>query len=167
MSWSERKAEVMAKAHASVEGSLGKSLIGTWELFFREDRTQLGELHVDPGLGKDPIGLLVYDAGGHFSAQFMRRDRPLERMDAGASSSAGPNNSRALNGYDAYFGRYTVDEATGVVTQTLVGALAAENVGMVVTRRMEVAGDELMLRLPTAAVDGTPIVRTLKWRRVA
>jgi len=71
-----------------------------------------------------------------------------------------------VGGYDAYFGRYSVDETTGEVTQTLDGALAVENVGIVVTRRMVVSGDELTLRLPTTAVDGTPVVRTLRWKRV-
>lgn len=155
----------MADASATKE-SLAASLVGTWNLFFREDRTEAGELHPDPSLGAEPIGLLVYDSGGHFSAQFMKRDRTSgERTPE--PQTAGRNNSRAMGGYDAYFGRYSVDDATGEVTQVLDGALAAENVGMVVTRRMQVAGDELTLRLPTTAVDGTPVVRTLRWKRVA
>jgi hypothetical protein len=145
---------------------LTKGLVGTWELYFREDRAGDGALHPDPGLGADPTGLLVYDSAGHFSAQFMRRDRTAESAPTTGASAKGTNNSRSVNGYDAYFGRYTVDESTGLVTQTLDGALAADNVGMVVTRRMEVHGNELLLRLPTTAMDGTAIVRTLKWRRV-
>lgn len=142
-----------------------KTLVGTWELYFREDRDEHGTVYPDPSLGANPAGLLMYDAAGHFSAQFMRRDRSAA-AGVVTAGSAGQNNSRAINGYDAYYGRYSVD-ATGLVTQTLDGALAAENVGMTVTRRLEVNGDELMLRLPTTAVDGTAVVRTLKWRRVA
>lgn len=144
---------------------LSHALVGTWELYFREDRTATGDVHPDPSLGVHPAGLLVYDAAGHFSAQFMRRDRSAPNMTP--AGSAGHNNSRAVNGYDAYFGRYSVDEATGLVTQTLDGALAAENVGMTVTRRLEVHGNELRLELPTTALDGMAVVRTLKWRRVA
>ena len=114
-----------------------------------------------------PSGLLVYDSAGHFCAQFMKRDRIVDAALATASVPAGRNNSRAIDGYDAYFGRYTVDESTHTVTQILDGALAAENVGIVVTRRMEISGDELTLRLPTTAADGSEVVRTLKWRRVA
>lgn len=36
------------------------------------DDTGSGELRVDPGLGAEPRGLLVYDASGRFSDQFMR-----------------------------------------------------------------------------------------------
>lgn len=157
----------MVATDGSVAGAFGAALVGTWELVLREDRTDAGALHPEPNLGATPTGLLVYDAGGHFCAQFMRRDRIAGATIASASLPAGRNNSRAIDGYDAYFGRYTVEENTQTVTQTLDGALAVENVGLVVTRRMEIVGDELTLRLPTTAADGSEVVRTLKWRRVA
>lgn len=145
-------------------GAYARALVGCWDLVLREDRNEAGELRIDPGLGADPIGLLVYDASGRFSAQFMRRNRSTGD-DAPEQAASGLNNTRSINGYDAYFGRYSVDEDTHMVTQTLEGALAADNVGVVVTRRMEVDGDTLTLRLPTTAADGEPIVRTLQWRR--
>lgn len=57
--------------------NLASQLIGTWRLLTREDRNAAGELRVDPALGPDPLALLVYDAGGNFAAQFMKRDRSL------------------------------------------------------------------------------------------
>jgi hypothetical protein len=83
------------------------------------------------------------------------------------AAGAAPNNSRAMGGYDAYFGSYTVDDARGTVTQRLQAALAAENVGQVLTREMTVAGDELTIRVDTADAAGEPVVRTLRFRRVA
>ncbi len=145
---------------------LSQALLGSWRLMSREDRTVAsGERRIDPALGEDPLALLVYDQGGNFAAQFMRRGR--DPALAEPTRTAGPNNSRAVGGYDAYFGTYTVDDVAGTVTQRLVAALSPENVGMVLTRSMHVAGDELVIRLDTAAVDGTPVVRTLRWRRVA
>src|SRR5688572_10480074 len=102
---------------------LSRSLVGSWDLFFREDRSESGELRVDPGLGANPTGLLIYDSTGHFSAQFMKRDRQLEEGAGGESTRSGLNNSRSVGGYDAYFGRYMVDDSAGIVTQTLEGAL--------------------------------------------
>lgn len=154
----------MSTVHESA-GAYAMALQGCWELVLREDRTESGELTVDPGLGAEPVGLLVYDASGRFSAQFMKRDRADENAPGPDAARSGVNNTRAVGGYDAYFGRYTVDEETHTVTQTLDGALAPDNVGLVVTRRMEVTGDLLALRLPTTAADGTPIMRTLQWRR--
>lgn len=143
---------------------LSVALVGTWELRSREDRTDTGERRIDPALGADPIALLVYDAHGRFTAQFMKRDRSEPAPEAAAA--AGPNNSRARGGYDAYFGTYTVDDAAGTVTQRLTGALSPENVGQVLTRAMTVAGNELTIELETTSADGVPVIRTLRWDRV-
>ena len=143
---------------------LSAALVGTWELVSREDRTPAGERRVDPALGADPIAVLYYDRAGHFAAQFMRRERGVSLEPEPAQ--AGPNNTRARGGYDAYFGTYAVDDANGTVTQVMVGALSPENVGHRLTRAMTVAGDELTIRLETASTTGEPIFRTLLWRRV-
>ena len=144
---------------------LSETLVGTWELVSREDRDARGERRIDPALGADPVALLYYDRTGHFAAQFMKRERG---GDPGPDPvRAGPNNSRARGGYDAYFGTYRVDDDRGTVTQRLQGALSPENVGLVLTRAMTVTGDELVIRLDTAAADGEPVVRTLTWRRAA
>src|SRR5258707_256152 len=104
---------------------LSVTLPGTWELLSRIDITDSGERRIDPSLGADPVALLIYDRSGHFAAQFMKRDRSAG-ADADAPA-AGANNSRALGGYDAYFGTYEIDDAAGTVTQRLTGSLSAEN----------------------------------------
>jgi Lipocalin-like domain len=124
----------------------------------------MGEQRVDPALGADPIALLIYDAGGHFAAQFMKRDRSRGVESSAASTSQ--NNSRAQGGYDAYFGTYRTDDDNNTVTQTLTGALSQENVGQTLTREMNVLGDELTIQLATVAATGEPVTRTLKWKRV-
>jgi len=146
---------------------LSQALVGTWRLVSREDRTAAGERRFEPALGSDPVALLIYDRGGNFAAQFMKRDRQAAPPAHPPAASGAPNNSRAVGGYDAYFGTYTVDDAAGTVTQRLEGALAAENVGLVLTRAMRVTGDELVIQLDTASVEGTPVVRTLRWTRAA
>ena len=143
--------------------SLSSKLPGTWLLQSRVDVTKDGKRHPDPMLGEDPVALLVYDRTGHFSAQFMKRDRSTVAQAAPAPKAK--NNTMAQGGYDAYFGTYTVDDAKGTVTQKLLGSLAAANVGMVLTRGMQVAGDSLVITLETTAADGTPVVRTLTWQR--
>jgi hypothetical protein len=142
------------------------SLVGTWKLLSREDVTSDGQRRTDPILGADPVSYLMYDAAGHFAVQFMRRDRESAEGNAHRSTVGGANNSDAINGYDAYFGRYTVG-ADGTVTQELVGALSPGDVGKVVTRRFRINGDELVIDLETTASDGDPVTRTLRWQRVA
>jgi lipocalin-like protein len=144
--------------------ALSASLPGTWQLLSRIDVvTATGQRKPEPSLGEDPVALLIYDRSGHFAAQFMRRDRSATVPDGPAVTA---NNSRARDGYDAYFGRYTVDDAAGTVTQQLLGALSRENVGAVLTRAMTVRDDRLTIELDTTAADGTPVTRTLTWRRV-
>lgn len=142
---------------------LSQQLPGTWRLDTRVDVTADGTLHADPALGADPVALLIYDRAGHFAAQFMKRDRATPTVDGPVTAG---NNTRAQGGYDAYFGRYVVDDSTGVVTQHLDGALTAANVGMTVSRAMRVRGDRLTIELHTTAWDGVPVTRTLTWTRV-
>ena len=144
--------------------SLSSDLPGTWMLESRIDVTKAGERCPEPLLGEDPIAILFLDRAGHFAAQFMKRDRSMVALPTAA---AGPkNNTQALGGYDAYFGTYSVDDATGVVATTLMASLSPGNVGMVLQRSMEVKGDKLQIQLETTAPDGTPVIRTLSWRRV-
>jgi hypothetical protein len=143
---------------------LSDTLPGTWRLVSRTDAAANGERRIDPALGEDPIALLFYDRSGNFAAQFMKRDRTAA-VDVVAAGPA-KNNSRAKDGYDAYFGSYTIDDAAGTVTQELAGALSKENVGHVLTRGMTVAGDTLTIELETTSVEGEPVTRTLRWKRV-
>ena len=153
--------------------SLSSDLPGTWRLESRIDVTKDGKQHPEPLLGQDPIALLFLDRAGNFAAQFMKRDRSTLMMPAAPGAAGGPagaavpkNNTQPQAGYDAYFGTYTVDDATGVTTHTITASLSPGSVGLVLKRSMEVRGDTLRLQLETTAVDGTPVLRTLTWRRV-
>ncbi len=145
--------------------SLAARLVGSWELISRIDRTRNGEQRAEPSLGSDPFGFLVFDRAGHFAAQFMKRDRT--GPGSAPIVAGGLNNSRARGGYDAYFGKYTVDDDQQTVKTELVGALSPENVGQVFTRTMAVEGDILTLELDTTSAVGEPLKRTLRWRRVS
>jgi len=138
-------------------------LPGTWRLESRVDVTADGVEHPDPALGSDPVALLMYDRSGHFAAQFMKRDRSSVLEDGRAGAA---NNTQARDGYDAYFGTYTVDDSTGIVTQRLEGSLSRAHVGAVLSRTMTVERDRLVIKLATNASDGAPVTRTLIWERV-
>jgi len=144
---------------------LADVVVGLWRLVSREDYDRSGRRLIDPVLGADPLGILAFSAT-RFSAQFTRRDRAAAADAATPASSAGPavpgaNNSAASDGYDAYFGAYTVDARTGLVTVHLEGSIVPANVGLALTRELRVAGDRLYIRLDTNTSDGVPITRTL------
>jgi hypothetical protein len=142
------------------------SLVGTWELLSREDVTSDGQRRVELNLGSDPVTYLMCDATGHFSVQLMRRNRKGAQAGTEWRPAGGANNRNAVDGYDAYFGRYSVG-ADGTVTQWLVGALSPRDVGKVVTRQTRVHGNELIVALETASCCGKALTRTLRRRRLA
>ena len=143
--------------------NLSAAIFGVWWLLSREDYTKDGQQRFDKIMGSDPFGILAY-AKDHFSAQFMKRDG---RDNATASiMHSGQNNTRALGGYDAYFGSYKVNEETGEVAHTLIGSITPANVGITISRDLRVSDDRLIIQLETLTTEGEPITRTLIWKRI-
>jgi len=137
---------------------------GTWWLLSREDHTSDGERRIDPILGPDPLGILVY-ANNYFSAQFMKRERSADSVSQ--PTAAGQNNTSAIGGYDAYFGTYEVNKETNQVAHTLVGSINPANVGITVYRDLQADGDKLTIKLETTTQDGEPVTRMLTWKRIS
>jgi len=144
---------------------LATAILGFWQLVSREDFDAAGQRNIDPVLGADPLGVLCF-APGRFAAQFSRRDRSGAAAAPPNSVAPGANNSTAVNGYDAYFGTYTLNEGEGLVTVTLDAALSPAGMGQSYTRRVRVAAGVLFIQLDTTAADGVPITRTLRFARV-
>ncbi len=153
--------------HKALEANIsagGGSLVGTWRLVSRVVTSEDGTAVQDPGLGKTPTGYLIYDSSGHMAAQLMRLDRPMT-VDCGTSGPAPSDNSQSINGYDAYFGRYTIDETNSTVTHHLEGALAAADVGKNLVREFHVSEGKLTIIVRTSSPKEKQI-RTLTWERV-
>lgn len=139
------------------------SIVGTWRLESRIDRTSDGRESVEPNLGRDPVAILTYDSRGNVSAQLMRRDR--SGPPPKTSAPIDPNNSAAQGGYDAYFGTYSI--SGGTVTHVLEGALNPNDVGRHLTRNFSLNGNELTIFFAARGGDGSDVTRTLTWHRVA
>jgi len=143
--------------------NLQNKMQGMWWLLSREDWTKDGEQIIDSILGSDPIAILSY-AKNHFAAQFMKRDRTATIISQ--ISSTGLNNTNAIGGYDAYFGTYEVNEASGKVAHTLIGSITPNNIGMTVSRDLRIIEDQLIIQLETSTLEGVAITRTLIWKRI-
>ena len=141
-----------------------KGLVGTWELVTRVDRDSTGRIVPEPSLGTSPTGYLIYDANGHVAAQLLASGRRVG--DCAVTAPAEGNNPAHLNGYDAYFGRYEVDAAAGLVRHHLDGALPQGDVGRTIERHFRLAGDTLTITFRPGGPKGRAIVRTLVWHRV-
>jgi len=143
--------------------NLATAILGIWQLKSREDVDATGHVHIDPFLGRDPLGILCFGPT-HFAAQFMKRDR--SREENLLQLVRANNNTARLNGYDAYFGTYSVDDIEGTLTTHLEGSISPANVGDTYVRHVRVADNELIVQLQTTAADGTTITRTNTFSRI-
>jgi Lipocalin-like domain len=143
--------------------NLASKIIGIWTLKSREDVDAEGKILIDPFLGRDPIGILCFGPS-HFSAQFMKRDRSEEENLSERVQAK--NNTAALNGYDAYFGTYRVDEIAGAIATHLEGSISRINIGKTFIRVARVVSNELIIQLKTTSVEGRAITRTNTFSRV-
>jgi hypothetical protein len=137
--------------------NLAAAILGVRKLKSREDVDATGQIHLDPFLGRDPLGILCF-APGHFAVQFMKRDRSGQENVAQRVQTK--NNTAAVIGYDAYFGTYSIDDIAGTLTTHLEGSISPANVGSTYVRDVRVVGNELIIQLQTTAVDGTAVTRT-------
>ena len=137
-------------------------LIGTWRLESRVVR-QGGKIISDADLGELPVGYLMYDSSGHMAVQLMKRTRSarVECVDATAPA----NNTLTVNGFQAYFGTFAVDQDRHIVSHHLEGAIASMDVGKTLPRHFEFSDrDKLLLIVPASSPQEREV--TLHWSRV-
>ena len=143
--------------------NLATAILGVWKLKSREDVDATGQIHLDPFLGPNPLGIVCF-AAGLFAAQFMNRDRSPQVDQTQRAPTK--NNTAGVNGYDAYFGTYSIDQTAGTLTTHLEGSISPDNIGSTFVRDARVVGKELIIQLQTTAVDGTAITRTNTFSRI-
>src|SRR4051812_47928704 len=95
-------------AASEPSGGDRQKLVGVWRLV---SITEDGK--VNPLRGGKPTGYIFYTASGEMGAT-IQPERPPIAM-AGKTPS-GPEAQAALKGFTAYFGTYTIDEKTKIVT---------------------------------------------------
>jgi hypothetical protein len=142
--------------------SLREQLIGHWTL---ESLVAMDGSEVEYPMGQDIEGVITYEQTDHMATQIMRHDRPRFAsgdMDRGTLAEL----SAAVAGYTAYFGTYSVDESTAVVTHHVKGSLFPNWVGTDQRREVVFDGDRLTLTSQPILFEGKTRVFRVVWRRV-
>ena len=98
-------------AKAAAHESARERLIGAWHLAHIESPGPAGK----PVNMSQPKGMLTYTRDGHMSVQLMYPKAANEISD-----------QYVLNGYEASFGSYDVDEATHTVTHHVQGSITGD-----------------------------------------
>ncbi|MXZ73325.1 MAG: lipocalin-like domain-containing protein [Acidobacteria bacterium] len=133
-----------------------QALAGAWSLARIEQLGAGGEPVAAPVEGR--LGSLVYDATGYLGLTILGPDEAVAPADDDADEASTPS-----IGHLSYFGRFTVDEAAGVVTHHVAGNLQP-GVGAAAEYRhpYTLSEDSLTLRWPPAP-DGS--TASLTWVR--
>ena len=106
-------------------------LIGAWHLVSMEEPGADGKLrHVT-----DRKGILIYTRDGHMSVQLMF-----------PPSEAALNNDYVLNGYEASFGTYKVNEEAHTVTHHVEGSITQGLVGKDLPRAYRFSHGQLIIQ---------------------
>ena len=136
---------------------------GTWRLISAEYVGPSGATRYQYGRGA--IGLLMYDARGHMSAQIMNPEREvwstgerLKETDAEAKAS--------IDSYISYFGDYVVDNKKMVVIHKVKGSIIPNWTGTDQVRGFEFWGDDRLVLTTDAKIDGVVYKAKLTWERI-
>lgn len=137
-------------------------LAGTWALVLVDNVLPDGsrvELY-----GPGPQGRLVFDDHGQYALQIFRAVRP--KFAANDKGKGTPEeNQAAVQGSNAHFGRYTVDETAHTITFSIEHASFPNWEGTVQKRTFTLVGDDLKYTVPTPTT-GVAATGEVVWRRV-
>lgn len=147
--------------HAMMEAD---KFIGAWRLVSAEFRAEDGSVAESP-YGPEPQGLLMYDAQGSMAAQLAQKGRtPFAIADRMAGTAE--EIKAAFETYQAYYGRYKIDEREHVVTHTVTQALLPNWIGTEQRRKYQFKDGKLILRTPPILIGGKRLTGELVWEKI-
>ena len=95
--------------------------------------------------GPNPKGSMMVDANGRFMITVVQSDLPNFASNNRMRGTPDENNS-VVQGSIAYYGTYTIDEATRVITVNVEGSTFPNFIGGTQTRILSFEGDGVGLR---------------------
>jgi hypothetical protein len=132
-------------------GSAAERFVGVWRLV---SITTDGA--VNPMRGAQPTGYIFYTASGEMGAIIQPDRLPFSR----AGGEPSPQEAQAaLKGFTAYFGTYTIDETTRIVTHLRKGSVQPGYETEVRRRYRFEPGDRLVL-------GGVDTKNEIAWERI-
>jgi len=138
-------------------------LVGTWDLVLVDNILPDGtRSHL---YGPNPHGVLMFDAGGHYSLQIMSAGRP--KFTANDKSKGTPDEYRAaVQGSNCHFGTYIINALDHTVTLYVEHATFANWEGAALTWPFTVAGDEAKLIVPHPTTGSPGVTGEIVWKRI-
>jgi hypothetical protein len=163
--------EAVAPPSGVVSHPTRQQLIGAWRLVRIEVSGPGGPLR-DPFYQPDSVGLIIYDPSGWMSVQIAAPQRPAGDVPATRSGLAGPAaaaaaqaKAAAFDTYYAYFGTWTLDEASSVVTHRVSSSLIPAEIGRAYAQTITLEGTRLTFSGPDV-IGGRQALRRKIWERI-
>jgi lysophospholipase L1-like esterase len=136
-------------------------LVGTWTLMLVDNVLPDGNrVHL---YGPSPSGLLMFDAGGRYGLQIVRAGRPAFASNDKSRGTADEYRA-AVQGSNAHFGTYAVDQAKGTITFRIEHASFPNWEGTEQKRAFSFVGNHLKYTVP-APTTGGGAVGEVEWQR--
>jgi hypothetical protein len=135
--------------------SLKDQLVGTWTLASWEQTNNDGSKRQD--FGPNPKGVTTFDTNGHVFTMYAKPDLP--KVASSDRSKPTPEEGQAIAaGLLAYFGTYTVDEASKTISLQLESSSYANQLSVPQKRVIStLTADELKFTNPTPTAGGGQI----------
>ena len=150
---------LLPNAAMSQQMLLKQQLIGAWT--YESSTAKLPD--GSPLWGTNPRGLMIFTEDGHYSWQIFRSDRP-KLMSMNRMRGTPEENAAILQGSLAYFGTYSVDEASKTIATVVEGSTFPNSEGELLKRIVtRVSADTLTYENP-ATTQGERIEAV--WRRI-
>jgi Lipocalin-like domain len=134
---------LLPSSAVSQQKPLKDQLVGTWTLVaWEQTRPDGSKLQ---RFGANPKGVQVFDANGHAYALFSRPDLP--KIASNNPSTPTPEEAKGIvNGSIGYYGTYTVDEGSKIITLRVEASTFANQVGADQKRTVtSISPDELKM----------------------
>ncbi|MBO9563643.1 MAG: lipocalin-like domain-containing protein [Niastella sp.] len=152
-------------AQQNAQTTAGKlpALSGTWILISVDNIYPDGS-RIHP-YGENPKGLLVFDEKGNYAIQILKAVRP--QVASGDKNKCTPEEYAALvQGSNAHYGKYIVDEAGKTITFIIEGASFPNWEGTQQKRSYVYNGQTIKYVVTQTTQGGVAVIAEVAWKRL-
>ena len=142
---------------------LSQELTGTWALVSVDNIYPDGS-RIHP-YGDNPQGLLMFDVRGNYAIQIYKALRP--QVASGDKNKSTPEENTAMvQGSNAHFGSYLVDEQSKTIIFNIVHASFPNWEGTVQKRSYTYTGNQIKYVVTHTTQGGQAVIAEVAWRRL-
>jgi hypothetical protein len=151
-------AALTGMSNANADG-LKQQVVGMWSLVSQAVEKPDGS-RVER-FGSNPKGIGIFDQNGRFSMIMLRSDLPKVASN-NAMTGTPEENKAIIHGSTAFFGSWSVDEATSTMINRVDGSTFPNWDGTELKRSLTISGDDMKICVPSQ-IGGTSCA---VWRRL-